>query len=98
MTTDPTPAPISDPDNSSSPEALGDASPVRPGATGFWMTDRELRARLRAAVEDLVATAFWGVQDDRTLIDVIQYFAPGVCEDADLDLAYVPLVQAQPRT
>jgi len=92
MTVDPTPE--ADTDSTPSPKAPGDASPVRTGETGFWMTDRDLRARLRSAVEDLLAIACWAIQDDHTLIDVLENWAPGVCEQTDLDPAYVPLVQA----
>lgn len=69
-------------------------TPLETGATGFWLTDRELRARLHQATEDLMATCYWAVQDDVTVIEALRDLAAQSCKDQGLDPAYVPLVQA----
>lgn len=69
-------------------------TPLETGVTGFWLTDRELRARLHQATEDLMATCYWAVQDDVTVIEAIRDLAAQSCRDQGIDPVYVPLVQA----
>lgn len=69
-------------------------TPLETGATGFWLTDRELRARLHQATEDLMAACYWAVQDDVTVIKAIRDLAAQSCRDQGLGPFYVPLVQA----
>ncbi|MBV6695537.1 hypothetical protein KV557_00150 [Kitasatospora aureofaciens] len=70
------------------------ASPLQPRATGFWLTDRDLRARLHMAVEELVTMITHALRDDVKLVDALESFAAEECGNAGLDASYVPLIQA----
>ncbi|MER7701641.1 hypothetical protein ABTX81_01900 [Kitasatospora sp. NPDC097605] len=69
-------------------------SPAQPRDTGFWLTDRDLRARLHQAVEGLVTTTAYAVEDDVNIIDALKSFAVSECQEAGVDAAFAVLVQA----
>lgn len=56
----------------------------------FWLTDPETRARIEAAVDDLIAVTYWAVQDDVTFLESL---ATTTCDDLKLDRSLVPLIQ-----
>lgn len=69
------------------------ASSATHASAPFWLTDPETRARIEAAVDDLIAVTYWAVQDDVTFLEALESLAMTTCDDLKLDRSLVPLIQ-----
>lgn len=74
------------------------ASTATKAPSPFWLTDPDTRARIRVAVQELVAVAYWAVQDDVTFLEALESLAVSTCDDYKLDRAFTPLIQARAAT
>ncbi|WP_037911762.1 hypothetical protein [Actinacidiphila yeochonensis] len=81
--------------NSVETTAANEASSATKAHSPFWLTDPETRARIHAAVGELVAVTYWAVQDEVTFLEALDSLADSTCDGLKLSRVFAPLIQAR---